>query len=333
MRAPRLPRRLFSSAFALAALCASALAQAEQGTVVLSSGEVITGDIQQVVQGEYLIVQLPNGQVKAIAWAQIGTFKVGGSVSVGGGAPPPAATPAPPPPPVYAPAPPPPAVVYAPPPPPPAYGPPPPPPPPPRPPFEPAWMLGARLGQITPSGNLVGKEADGTNVPLSDYASTGWSIEGDIGLHFSPSWTFYGFWEYGQLGKGRNTASPDTPTTNAIGIGLNANTSPHGPIGFLVDIAVGYRWFNFSQAGQLDQSGAVAAWDQVLLGGAMPLRLGGGVAITPARKVRIDVLGQFALGAFSRMSGAGCPNGCAIESQDQGTNVFAGLAAGVRWDL
>lgn len=193
-------------------------------------------------------------------------------------------------------------------------------------------MLGARLGQISPGGNVFGKEADSARVPLSNYASTGWSIEADIGLHFSPAWTIYGFWEYGQLGKGKNTASPDTPQTNSVGIGLNANTNPHGPVGFLFDVALGYRWFNFSAA-RHDQSGAVAGWDSVVLGGVMPLRLGGGLAITPARKIRIDVLGQIAVGAFSQMSGASCPGGCTIDSADQGSHYFAGLTAGVRWDL
>lgn len=328
--------RLLSAAVVLSALLGSAIASADVGTITLSTGEVISGEIQQVVKGEYVIVQMPGGEVKAIAWAQIGQIAIGGSITVGGGtAPPPKpATPPPtytPPPPTYTGGP----TVYAPPPPPPAYG-PPPPMPVPRPVFQPAFMLGIRIGQINPGGTLVDDSGSGSSVDMSQYAKSGWSFEGDVGLHFSPSWTFYGFWEYGQLGRANTEKQTESPVTNAVGLGLNANTSPNGPIGFVADIALGYRWFSFQQNGtQSDGAGGFfATTEKYTFGGVMPLRLGLGLAIQPTRKVRIDLMGQVSVSSFSqRTGGTDCPSGCSIDSTSQGTNTFTGLTAGIRWDL
>jgi len=331
-------RRLLQTAVALSAVLATAIASADVGTITLSTGEVISGEIQQIVKGEYVIVQLPSGQVKAIAWAQIGQLAVGGSITVGGGTVPPATTP-PPPPPTYTPPPPtyvPPPTVYAPPPPPPAYGPPPPMLPPPRPAFQPAFMMGARIGQITPGGNLVGDSGSSSNVEMSQYATPGWSFEGDVGLHFSPSWTLYGFWEYGQLGRADAAKQPERPTTNAVGMGLNANTSPHGPIGFVVDVALGYRWLALSQT-TMQSNGAggfTTGTERFVLSGIMPIRVGAGIAIVATSKVRIDLMAQFAAGTFSQQTGgAACANGCEIETSRQGSHYFTGLTAGARWDL
>ncbi len=305
----------------LAALFASADASADPGTVVLTTGEVIAGDIQQVVKGEYLIVKLPSGEVKAIAWTQIGSFNIGGSVSIG--APP---APQPPPPPVYAPAPqpqPPPPAVYTPPPPPPAYAPPPPPQPPPPPEFQPAWMLGLRLGSMTPGGDR------NTGTALRDVVAPGWLIEGNLGYHFSPSWTIYGFWEHGQLGKrAQSEGASNAPTTNAIGVGMNANTSPRGPVGFLFDIGVGYRWMSVPT-----QTG-VGQYESFVHQGIMPLRLGLGLSVVPTRKFRIDLLATVSAGTFDRASGdTVCPDGCDLEDEQTATHTFAGFTVGGRWDL
>lgn len=324
--AHRVVRLAATAGLGLAALFASAGASADPGTVVLTSGEVIAGDIQQVVKGEYLIVKLPTGEVKAIAWAQIGSFNFGGSVQVG--APP---APQPPPPPVYAPAPQPPPTVYTPPPPPPAYAPPPAPPPPPPPEFQPAWMLGVRLGSMSAGGYLTG-DADNGGVKLDEVVGPGWSIEGDLGYHFSPSWTLYGFWEHGQLGKRAvNESASRDPMTNALGLGINANTSPGGPVGFLFDIAAGYRWLQVPLLSRT-ADGGIGMNDHVVQG-VMPLRLGLGLSIVPARKFRIDLLGNVSAGTFTRRSGGDCPDGCSLSDPEQGTYTFVGFTAGGRWDL
>lgn len=208
--------------------------------------------------------------------------------------------------------------------------------PPPRPAFQPAFMLGVRFGQLNPGGD-IGKDANsGSSIEMSQYATSGWSFEGDLGLHLSPAWTFYGFWEYGRLGRADTTRQPDQPTTNAVGIGLNANTSPNSPVGFVFDIALGYRWMALSQSvSALDATGnVVTAKENFVLSGVMPLRVGLGLAIAPTRKMRIDLMGQFALGTFSQQTGgSACPNGCELTDSQQSSHYFAGLTAGARWDL
>lgn len=331
-------RRLLQSAVAVSALLAASIASADGGSITLSTGEVVSGDIQQIVKGEYVVIQLPTGEVKAIAWTQIGQVAVGGSITIGGGTPPPAApkpTPQPtytPPPPVYTqPGP----TVYSPPPPPPTYM----APqymPPPRPAFQPAFNLGVRFGSINPGGTLAKEASTSSDVEMSQYVKSGWSIEGDVGLHFSPSWTFYGFWEHGQLGRANTEVQPSNPVTNAVGIGMNANTSPNAPFGFVFDIALGYRWLTSPiLVGGVDSAGnPVTSRADATFSGVMPLRVGLGIAIAPTRKMRIDVMGQFSVGSFTQQTDNGsCSGGCEIADQYQGTHTFTGLTVGGRWDL
>ena len=66
----------------------------------------------------------------------------------------------------------------------------------------------------------------------------------------------------------------------------------------------------------------------------MPLRLGAGIALSPSRKMRIDLMGQFAVGTFTEQTGGrSCASGCAIEDANQGSHYFGGVTAGARWDL
>lgn len=333
-------RRFAAIALAASALFISATALAEQGSIVLVSGQVMVGEIQTVVQGEYIIVKLPSGEVKAIAWAQIGSFQIGGGASVSTGNP--TSTPPPtsntPPPPVYTPPPPPPNYYNA---------PPPPPPPPPRPAFNPAFMLGARIGSMAPSGYITGGGTSSSSVAMSEYAKAGAAFEADVGVHFSPAWTFYGFWEYGMLGRGSsNAGAPDTSGMNTVGLGMNANTSPRGPIGLYADVAIGYRWFNFSQASfSVNGNGiATSTYNRIVMEGIMPLRIALGMSIVATEKMRIDLAGQVSVGTFSRMKGGACPDGCDVGTDvttsggssvdsGRGTHVTTGLVAGIRWDI
>ena len=322
-------RRILQSGVAVGALLVSTVALADQGSIVLVSGQVMVGEIQQVVQGEYVLVKLPTGEVKAIAWAQIGSFQVGGSASVSTGNP--TAPPAPPPP-VYTTPPP----SYGPPPPNYYNAPPPPPPPPPRPAFNPAFMVGARIGSMAPSGYLTGGSIfDSSRVGMTEYAKAGLAIEADVGIHFSPAWTFYGFGEYGMLGRGSaNAGAPDASSLSTLGIGMNVNSSPHGPIGFYADLALGYRWFSFSQPYMTaGQTGASSGYSRVIAEGFMPLRVALGMSIAVGEKARIDLAGQLSVGSFSKAKGGACADSCDIPSADRGTHVTTGLVAGIRWDL
>ncbi|MGZ3418814.1 MAG: hypothetical protein ACXVEE_13160 [Polyangiales bacterium] len=337
-------RLLVCSSLLVPSLFVSSSAFAEQGSVVLVGGQVLSGDIQQVVKGEYLIIKLSTGEVRAVAWADIGSFNFGGSVSVGGGGGS-ATPPPPPPPPVYQPAPPPPTVVYAPPPPPPSYVPPPPPPAPP-PTFEPAWNLGVRVGSMQPGGYLLGSGSDSSSsfystkpsVKMTDLASTGWMFEADVGYHFSPAWTFYFFWEHGELGRGDlNGAASSGPSTNALGIGFNANTSPHGAVGFYFDIGASYRWMQIpSVATATDGNGVTATTDEkTTVQGFDPIRIGLGMSINVGRKFRLDPHVFASAGYFTKYTDSSCPNGCSFSDKnaDTGLHTFAGFAVSGRWDL
>lgn len=329
-------------------LVISSAAFADQGTVVLVGGQVLSGDIQQVVKGEYLIIKLSTGEVRAVAWADIGSFNFGGSVTVGGSGGSANPPPPPPPAPVYTPAPaPPPTVVYAPPPPPPSYAAPPPPPYAPPPTFEPAWTLGVRVGSMSPGGYIIGGDSGSSDYniystsrsqKMSTLASSGWMFEGDVGYHFSPAWTFYGFWEHGELGRGDlNGSAGSGPSTNAIGIGFNANTSPRGAVGFYFDIGAAYRWMTLEDVSTVDDGSgnAVSSSNKITLQGFDPLRIGLGMSINVGSKFRLDPHVYASAGYFTRYTGGDCPSGCSFSEKglDTGLHTMAGFAVSGRWDL
>jgi hypothetical protein len=320
--------RLLATLAAVAApIFAASAAHAEQGTVVLTSGEVLSGDITEVVNGDHIVIKLSTGEVRAVAWVALSTLQIGagGTIQIGGGAPPP-----PPPPPGQ----PPPPVVYAPAPPPPTYGYPPPPQPEPPPRFVPRFTLGARVGTLTPGGSLVGGQPLGQDIKLTDYVRSGLGLEGDVGFHFSPSWTVYGFWELGLFAKGSTVGNPtETPVSNFIGIGVNANTSPRGPIGFFVDIAAGYRWLGFS----VERNGTTQRFTYA---GFEPLRLGLGIAIVANQSFRLHVMAQASGGYFSSSAGGQDASTCTtssncnnIPSDSRAMHTFSGLTVGGQFDL
>ena len=350
------PRRfvmpLTLAATLAATLLSASVASAEPGTIVLTDGTSIGGDILEMVTGDHLAIKLPNGQIKTVAWADLASLQVGASGTIVLGpttpqpVPVPPPQPVPPPPVVYAP--PPPPVVYAPPPP---YVPPPPayvqPPPPPPERFRPAWTIGGRFGTISPGkgGDLIGASNDGSagdNTPVRSYVGSGLSVEGDLGYHFSPAWTFYGFWEHGFLGKGDlNSNATDDSSSNFVGIGMNANTNPEGPIGFYFDVATGYRWLSFAYS-NASPNGVATNDGKVTFGGFEALRLGIGAAFVVNPQFRLDVMVTGSAGYFTRYddSNNACgaspsgDNNCGkIPSDRRAIHSFSGLSVSAHWDL
>ena len=327
-----------------AVLTFAGVALAEQGTVTLGNGNVVTGEVLEIVPNNHVTLRLPGGQVKAFAWVEVGQIGIGGQITIGGA--PPSASPPPPPPaapppaagPVYQPAPPPPPGYQQ-----PAYGPPPPPPPPARRYFDPAWVLGVRVGTLLPGGNLIGRNSssssygttvydNGEKVVASNYLKTGWSLEGNVGFHFSPAWTIYGYWEHGRFGNGADNASATGDgVTNSVGAGLNANANPRGAVGLLLDIGVGWRWLQVPSIDPVTYGSGNAN-----LSGPDIFRGGIGLAIPLNDRVRLDLEGRMTVGVFTSHSGS-CLTvdtcGQSIDSSRQGTFITYGLRAGIRWDL
>jgi len=346
-------RLLLAASAASITLALAAVASADPATVVLPGGEEVTGEIADIVVGDHVALKLPNGTMKTIPWGSLVNVQIGGTIVIGGAPAPTAPTTAAPPPAPIVIAPPPPA---APPPPPPMIAPPPPAPhysapaaiPAPR--FHPEWTLGGRLGivSIGKDSALIGdpnKDANGA-VMMRDYAKGGLSVEADLGYHFSPSWTIYGFWEHGFLAKGdANQSASKNPSTDFVGLGMNANTNPDG-VGFYFDVGLGYRWMSVPYGGgdvvPLGASGSYfgSAEGTARFRGFEALRLALGISIVSSPTTRWDLAVSGSAGRFtnidddSRVCAAVAGNDCKkIPDDKQGMHAFGGLTLSAHFGL
>lgn len=273
-----------------------------------------------------------------------GQVSASGTVTIGGGvqtAPPPAqpgtvytqAPPAQQPPPAYAP---PPPAYSAPPPPPPAY-------PPPRryPVFYPTLELGGKILAVSTGGNIIGTGGDNdpNSLTTNEVHHGGGGFQADIGWHFHPQVSVYGFWEHDWLTRGsRNGTGNDfygtsfNPYSNALGIGLRWNTAPHHPIGFLLDLAFAGRVTDFATP-----VGNGAFTHGTASGGEFRIGLGASIGSDP--HFRLEPALNFGFGEYNHF-GTGdysCPYGtydCSyIDVNDRGTYWTAGVSLGAHFDL
>jgi len=304
----------------------TALAHAEKSTIVLVDGQVLVGDVTEVVSGDHLVIHLGSGETKAVAWLQIRSLQIGAgaTIVIAPAGPSPRttsttdATPTPPPvpaptadgagtiaPPIVA--------------------------------FSPRFSLGARLTSLTPGGNVYGTSVTKGGVTvvdgpkMTDYVRSGIGIEGDLGYHFTPSWTVYAFWELGLLAKSDLVnASSDTSTTNLVGVGINVDTAPRGPLGFYADAAIGGRWMTVSAPN------GDGTFRRETYTGFEALRLSLGIAVAIGRNARLLVAPTISIGSFTHSSGPGCSDGSACTSIDESKrawHTFGGLTIGGRFDL
>ncbi len=313
--------------------------------------DILSGKVVEVIPGVHIKLELANGEVKTIAWATLLQLQISGKIVIGGGSAAPAPKAAPPPAP--------PSVVIIAPMPPQKQLPPPPPSHVSPPPvdhmdddghehrsFKERWALGFRLNFLQPgaNSNLI----KGTNNGLRDFVGTGTGLELNLGYRVSPAWTPYGFFEYARFKHGTINDGVDGNVTSAFtGLGIHANTNPDGPIGFLFDIAMGYRWLTVpygpGQLSSLDGTpstgGAQGPAGKVTYGGFQALRLGMGLSIVSSRHVRFDVQLQGTVGSFSRRtdSNGSCVGGgkeCeSIPEDKRGAHMFGGLSIGGMFDL
>lgn len=260
------------SVLACAALRAP-LASADPGSITLDTGEVVTGDIQEVVPDEYVIVQLPGGAVKTIPWKQIAQ------------APPPPAS-------------------------------------------HPELVFGARLGVVVPSGIVATGPNPDSYTDMGTFASSGWAFEGDIGFHVTPRWTLYGFWEYDLFRPG--TEAQSSPVSHYVGLGVNVVTSPRRAGAFVFDLAMGARWMRLVGTSTDPRTGNPHT-STIEYSDSVPVRLGCGLIMLSTRRLQIDLMGQLALGGFTKVAGGpSCEGKCPIVDDLQ---FYGGLTAGARFAL
>lgn len=324
--------------------------------------DVLTGKIIEVVPGDHLTLQLPNGETKTLKWSELLQLQIKGKIVIGAGG---AATPAPPPaaaPPAASP----PVVVITPPPPTYApkhhhkkhlksyggtYAPPPPPYLPPaandsseadaadRKAFRERWTLGLGLSFLSPNDRATFFK-NGPN--MTEYVGGGNAFEASLGYRISPAWTPYGFYEYGRYRTGSANTSADSPVTSSlVGLGMRANTNPEGPLGFFVDFGVGYRWLTVPYAGGAsDGRSVMSGTGKTEYSGWEYLRLGLGLAIASSQNVRWTLAFTGSAGSFSKAndSNSGCvgpsEGGCnEIPEERRGSYAFGGFAIGGHFDL
>lgn len=306
--------------------------------------DILSGTITQVIPGESLTLKLPNGELKTLKWSELLQLQVSGKIVIGPGAAAPAPTPAPPTTVVIAPPPP----KYAPPPPAPVYTPPPADTsdeehPTPHKHFRDRWALGLGLRFVSP-GQQTAFVKDGPS--MKDYLGGGTALETSLGYRFGPSWTMYGFFEYGRFRAGNSNAGGDQSiSSTAVGLGMRANTNPDGAIGFFFDIGAGYRWLTLPYSGdasRVDGNGVTMMREgKTQFGGVEMLRLGLGLAVVASKHVSWNVAFTSSLGSFSKAKdsngacmGGGAGHDCSTIPEDRrGSFAFAGIAIGGQFDL
>lgn len=335
--------RLLGSGGIFAALVlVSALSFAgENGTIILTDGEILSGEIVAVHQGDHVQIRLGTGEVRAVAWAQIGTLKVGagGAIIIGG-----QPTPQPQPQPTYQP--PPPQPTYQPPPPQPTYQ-----PPPPQPVYQPApaprrvamfvprFELGARIMSVKSGGDIIGQSQSagivgGGDLTVDQVIGTGAGIEIDAGFHVLPAWSLYGYFEHDTYSRGsrNNDAAGRTGSGNVLGVGVRWNSAPHHPVGMLVDLAVAARWISFGLP-NADQSGY---YNATALGGEVRGAIGLSIGTDPHFRLEPALYGT--VGGYSSFDDGSCgayaDSYCtSLDESQRGTYWTAGLQLGAHFDL
>jgi hypothetical protein len=271
---------IVASLFA-AVLLVSSSALAAKGIVVSRDGQVLTGRIVELVNGDHLTIELANGQTQTLPWSEVFTVKLDDAPSA--------------PAPVVAP---PVANIYASPAPSLAKDEPSKPSPSSEEHFAVRPEIGMSAGLISMDGDLL--EANRKSVGASELVGEGWAFRTDAGLRFSRTWTFYGSYEYDAFGKGSGASTGDfAPTGHAAAVGFKAVSNPRGPLAVFFDIGAGWRWLRFPGA---DNFLAVAS-------GPEPLRIGLGGSIIVHPRFRIDVAANLAVGQLTRFA---LPNGSCV---------------------
>lgn len=308
-----------------------ASAVGKDGSIILPGGIEIPGRILEMIPGDHVTLQLGDGTKQSIPWLAVAGIRISAKIVIGGSTttttsapPPPPATTAPPV--VITPsAPPPPAArapryVDA---------------PRPRPirhekPFESAFTLGGRFSLVAP-GDAMGA-----------MIGTGAAVEVQAGYRFSKSWRLYGALERTSFEAGRGTGASQGGSATFIGAGLELNLSPSGPIGYLIDVAMGFRSLDVPYA---TNSGWGSGTTTATYSGFEPLRLTAGITFPVTRGLRLDLLAFADFGRLSevKVDGVTCSTGSydsqttcgtsSVSAQVQQSYETVGLAIGGHFEL
>jgi hypothetical protein len=170
-----------------------------------------------------------------------------------------------------------------------------------------ALWVGGRFGALLPFGNAYDLGYDIYGYPIGErwdgLASSGLSLEGDVGARLARRYIVYGFWEHGFMGTGGDSSwngatgthlagvppfgEQRSATTDFTGAGFRWSSRPDAA-GIVVDLGLGYRWFRESWA-----SGA-----SMTLKGFGEFRIGFGGDIRVNRMFSVSPLFMFSTGNF-----------------------------------
>jgi hypothetical protein len=286
-----------------------ASAVGKDGTITLPGGFELPGKILEMVPGDHVTLQLGDGSTRSIPWLGVMQIKISAQIVIGGGGASPAPT-APPVSPAPLPAPATTAAPNSPPPPPVGYraprfvdG--------PRrvhvrrqqqPAFESAFTLGGRFSLLSPGDGMKGLVGSGAGVEMQ------------LGYRFARHWRMYGAVERTRFDAGSASMSSDSASSTFVGAGLELNLSPDGPIGYLIDVAMGFR--------SLDVPASYGSTYTTVSGntsysGFEPLRLSAGIAFPVTKGLRFDLLAFADFGTLT--SAKGDVSSCTTSSSSYST--------------
>ena len=187
---------------------------AASGTVVEKNGEILDGEIVEVVPGDHVTLKTSKG-TRVIAWSDVFSFRLAPSTAA-------------------------PVVTYVPPAPPPAID---------APStvesvkgsaFQKRVSLGVYGSLLTGGGDLL------RGVGTSTLVGDGRALQLDLGYHFSPAWSFYGGYEYASFDKGSELSREmKSPTGHAAFMGFRAASTSKSKLGVSFEIGAGWRWLRF----------------------------------------------------------------------------------------
>jgi hypothetical protein len=164
---------------------------------------------------------------------------------------------------------------------------------------------------------------------FTDYASAGPATEIDVGVRLSRRYNVFALWEHGFLGKGNLDGDAfggqEWGASNLYGVGLRFSTDPGG-VGFLMEVALGYRDFRAYWADGTELH-LTDGWLDARLGLGADIRLTRWLSLTP-----LVTLGGGSFGT-AEWRGPGGTRDAHTALDDPAEYGFAGIHVGAHVDL